>query len=168
MKIDFLIISGILVLMCFFPFILFPMIRRKEEKKLYNTFKEEALKLGLNMSFELCWNSNIAGIDILKKHFLLVQKPDNNFIIQHVKLNRVNQIKLLPQHIKIRQQKKTEEILSRIDLEFYEIYSPVPFTVNLFDHDLTYTQDWEMKNAHKLVAELQKYLVVQPVLKRTA
>lgn len=168
MKIDFFIISGVLVIICFLPFILFPIITRKEEKKLFNKFKEEASRLGLIMSFELFWNSNMAGIDILKKQFLLVQRPDKDFIIQHINLNKVNQIKMVPENVEVRQQKKKVEVLSRIDLEFYEIYSAAPVTVNLFDHDLCYSQDLEIKNAQKLVSELQKYLNLQPVLKRTA
>ncbi|CAN5125907.1 hypothetical protein BH23BAC2_BH23BAC2_20810 [soil metagenome] len=64
MKIDFIIISGILVIISFLPFILFPILISKEGKKLKNKFKTEASRLGLNISYVLIWNSNRAGIDI--------------------------------------------------------------------------------------------------------
>ena len=167
MKIDFIIISSILVIICFLPFILFPLIGKKEEKSIKNRFKEEALRLGLNLSYELHWNTNRAGIDILKRQFLFVQKIDMDFEIKQVDLNKVSEIKMQTQTVKVKQHGQRVEILSRIELEFYgDNYLPV--IVKVFDHDLNYNQDFEIRNTQKLVAELQKYLIAQPVLKRTA
>jgi hypothetical protein len=168
MKIDFIIISGILVIMTFLPFILFPILSSKEEKNLRKKFKEEALRLVLNISFQFNWNTNIAGIDILKREFLFVQKPDLDFVIQHVDLNKVSQIKLVSHNTEFRLQDKLIQTLSRVDLEFSKNNTSESVTINLFDSDSNYTQDLEIKNAEKLVAELQKYLNAQPVLKRTA
>lgn len=89
MKIDFIIVSGILVIISFFPFIIFPLLISKEGKKLRNSFKTEASRLGLNISYERIWNNNRAGIDILKRQFILVQNVENKFQIQHVDLDRV-------------------------------------------------------------------------------
>lgn len=168
MKIDFIIISGILVIITFLPFILFPIHRSKEKKNLRRKFKEEALRLVLNISVQFNWNTNIAGIDILKREFLFVQKPDMDFVIQHVNLNKVSQIKLVSHNAEFRLKKKLIQSLSRVDLEFSENNTSGPVTVNLFDSESNYTQDLEIKNAEKLVAELQKYLNALPVLKRTA
>lgn len=167
MKIDFIIISSILVIICFLPFILFPLLANKEEKSLKKRFNEEALKLGLNISYELCWNTNIAGLDILKRQFLLVQKPDMDFEIETVDLNKVRDIQLLTQTVRIKQRHELVEILSRIELEIYTD-NLAPKVLTLFDHDLNYNQDFELKNAQILLAELKKYLSAQPVLKRTA
>ena len=90
MKIDFIIVSGILVIISFLPFILLPFLTNTKKKNLRRKFKEEALRLSFNITFELIWNSNIAGIDILKKQFLFVQEPDSDFVIQHVDLNKVS------------------------------------------------------------------------------
>jgi len=168
MKIDFIIISGILVIMTFLPFILFPILSSKVEKNLRKKFKEEALRLVLNISYQLNWNTNIAGIDILKREFLFVQKPDMDFVIQHVNLNKVSQIKLVSHNAEFRLKEKLIQTLSRVDLEFSENNTSGSVTINLFDSDSNYTQDLEIKNAEKLVTELQKYLNAQPVLKRTA
>lgn len=168
MKIDFIIIAGILLIITFLPFILFPLLGSKDENNLRRKFKEEALRLMLNISNELNWNANIAGVDIIKRQFLLVQKPDSDIIIQHVDLNKVSQIKLVSQYAELRQQEKLVQSLSRVDLEFSENSIAGAVTVNLFDSEINYTQDFEIKNAEKLVAELQKYLKAQPVLKRTA
>ena len=104
MKLDFIIICSILVITCFLPFILFPYIGRKEEKKLKTKFKEEASRLGLNISYELYWNTNRAGIDILKRQFLLIQNPDTDFEIKHVDLNKVSQIRLISKNLTVKQQ----------------------------------------------------------------
>ncbi len=168
MKIDFIIVSGILVIISFLPFILLPLLMSTKKKNLQKKFKEETLRLNLNISYKLVWNSNIAGIDILKKQFLFVQEPDSNFVIHHVDLNKVMQIKTVSHYAEFNLQKKLVQTLSRVDLEFYENKPVGPLTINLFNYDLNYTEDFEIKNAEKLVAELQKYLNAQPILKRTA
>lgn len=168
MKIDLIIVSGLLVIISFMPFILLPLLKSKENRKLKNKFKEEALKLGFNISFELGWNTNLAGIDILKKQFLLVQNINNKFIIQQVNLNKVQHIKMVTENKELLNHKKRAESLSRVSLEFYENVMAAPHTVNLFDYDLTYSQDFEIKNVQILVSELHKYVAAQPVLKHTA
>lgn len=168
MKIDFIIISGIMVIISFLPFILFPILRSKEERKLKNKFKNTASALGFNLSYEISWNNNLAGIDILKRQFLLVQNINNEFSIQQVNLNKIQYIKLLIVNREVVQDKKRFESLSRVDLEFYENHLGEPVVLNLFNYELNYTQDLEIKNAQKLVSELQKYVVTQPILKHTA
>lgn len=168
MKIDLIIISGLLVIISFLPFILIPFLKNREVKKFKNKFKEEASALGLNISYQLSWNNNMAGIDILKRQFLLVQNFNNEFSIQHVNLNRVQLIKLVIENRKTEMNNKSVESLSRVDLEFFENNLVAPISVNLFNYDLDYTQDLEVKNAQRLVSELQKYVIAQPVLKHTA
>lgn len=168
MKKDFIIIAGILVIITFLPFILFPLLGNREKNNLRTRFKEEARALALNISYELLWNNNIAGVDRMKKHFLFVQKPDRDFSVHHINLQTITQITMVPHYLETRREKIPVQILSRIDLEFYDHFSPVPVIVNLFDDHLNYLQDFELKNAQNLVAELQKNLTLQPVLKRTA
>lgn len=168
MKIDFIIISGILVIISFLPFILMPILGMKNQKNLTRTFREESLKLGLNISFKLQWNTNIAGIDIMNKHFLFIQRLDNNLKIKHIDLNQVNEVKLVTKTCEFKVKEKFRQSLSQVDLEFYQPNSEVPVTVNLFDYDLNYTEDLEIKNSQKLLVELQKYVNAVPVLKHTA
>lgn len=66
------------------------------------------------------------------------------------------------------QKDKRIETLSKIHLEFYENNSAELKTVNLFDNELNYMQDFEVKNAQILVTELQKYLIGYGKLNRTA
>ena len=95
MKIDFIVISGILVIISFLPFILLPILGMKDHKHLLHSFKETAFTMGLNISYKLQWNTNIAGIDILKRQFLFIQKPENDLLISRVNLNEVNELKLV-------------------------------------------------------------------------
>ncbi|SFG22159.1 MULTISPECIES: hypothetical protein [Salegentibacter] len=168
MKIDFIIISSILVIICFLPFIIFPLIANKEKKNIINRFKEEAQKLGLNISYELLWNNNLAGVDVEKRQFLFVQKTEMNFEIRLINLIKMGDIKIRPQTHTYKIQGKPEEILTRIDLEIYEQNSLDFQVITLFDHDLNYNQEFELNNAQKLALELRKYLSTQPYLRRTA
>ena len=168
MKIDFIIISGILVIISFLPFILLPILGMKDHKHLLHSFKETALTMGLNISYKLQWNTNIAGIDILKRQFLFIQKPENDLLISRVNLNEVNEVKLVIQNCEFKLQDKIMQTLSRIDLEFYTRNSNETVLVNIFDYDLNYTEDLEIKNAQKLLVKLQKYIIAKPVLRHSA
>lgn len=168
MKLDFIIISAILVIICFLPFILIPLLSFKNHKILTNKFREESLKLGINVSFKLQWNKNIAGIDIMNRHFLLIKILDQNIEMHHINLNQVYEVKLVTKNFNYKVKGEFRQTLSLVDLEFYQPNSEMPTTVNLFNYDLNYTEDLEIKNSQKLLVELQKYLNVQPVLKHTA
>jgi hypothetical protein len=168
MKIDFIIISGILVIISFLPFILFPILRSKEEKKIKNKFIEETSSRGLNISYKLAWSNNLAGIDILKRVFVLTQWLNEKFIVQYVDLNKIHTIKIIVENRQVERDKKSTEELSHIFLVFFQSNSDEPVMVALFDYDLNFTQDYEFKNAQKLLTELQKYAGALPVLKRTA
>lgn len=157
-----------MVIISFLPFILFPLLKLKKEKTLKNKFKEEAISLGLNMSFELAWNTNLAGIDILKREFLFVQHLNDQFLIQRVNLKKVHNIKLVVENKQVENQEKKNETLSRVTLEFYENNLAEPLSVTLFDSDQNFTQDFELKNSKALMVELEKYVSALPVLKRTA
>ncbi len=153
---------------CFLPFILCRLLVNTKQGSLKRKFKEESHRLSYNITFELVWNTNVAGIDVLKKQFLFVQLPENEFIINHVDLNKIGQIRLLPQYAKYNFHNKLVQTLSRLDLEFYENNAPGIITVNLYNYDLNYTEDYEIKNAENLVFELKKYLNAMPILKHTA
>lgn len=168
MKIDFIVISGILVIFSFLPFILFPLLRSKEEKNLKNTFKKETSSRELNITYKLAWNNNLAGIDILKREFVLLQWLNNNFVVQHVNLSQYHTIKIMVENRLVERHNKNTEELSRISLAFFRNNAEEPIMLNFYDYELNFSQDYEMKNAQKLLAELQKYACAQPVLKRTA
>ena len=168
MKIDFIIISGILVIISFLPFILLPILGAKDQKNLFKSFKETSLKLGINITYQLKWNSNIAGIDILNRQFLFIQRPENDLITHHVNLNQVKEVKITIKTCEFKLQEKVMQSLSRVDLEFYNHNSKEPVVVNVFDNDLNYTEDLEIKNAQTLLVELQKYISAKPILRHTA
>lgn len=168
MKIDFIIVSGILVIICFLPFILSRFFGNKKKKNLGRKFKDEALKMRTNITFKLTWNTNIAGIDVLKKQFLFVQQPENEIIVHHIDLNRMSQVKLSAHYAKYSLHNKLVQTLSRVDLEFYESNTSSISMVNLYNYELNYTEDFEIKNAENLVSELNKYLNAMPILKHTA
>ena len=168
MKIDFIVISSVLVFISFLPFILLPILGAKDKKNLFKSFKETSLKLGINSSYILQWNANIASIDILKKQFLFVQRPENEIITHHVNLTQVKEVKMTINTAEYKLQKKVMQSLSRVDLEFFNHNSKKPVIVNVFDNNLNYTEDLEIKNAQKLLVELQKYINAQPLLRHTA
>lgn len=81
---------------------------------------------------------------------------------------RVYQIQMIIENSEVSQKEKRVETLSKVNLEFHENNSQEVKTVNLFDYEQNYYQDFEVKNAQKLVTEMKKYLTAHGKLDRTA
>lgn len=168
MKIDFLTLSVIVLLITLVPFFFTPVLGIFSQNTLVKRFKAESLKLKINISFKLQWNTNIAGIDVINKQFLFLQSLDQGIKTQQVDLNQVIGIKLHSQSNKFKYNNSYRETLSLVELEFYQANSDVPIRINLFNDELNFVEDHEIENAQKLMTELQKYVCAKPVMRHSA
>lgn len=168
MKIDLIVISALLVILVILPFVLIPYLQNGGNKKLHKKFREQATWFNLNPDITQQWNLNLAGIDSVQKKFLLVQNLDHGFVVDFVDLQKIKSSKVVITYLPMLVNGKKEEVLQRIDLEFSHRFNEEKQLVNVYDYDLNYTQDLEVKNANSLQETIQKFLVSQPVLKRTA
>ncbi len=168
MKIDLIVISALLVILVILPFVLIPYLQNGGNKKLQKKFREQATWFNLNPDITQQWNLNLAGIDSVQKKFLLVQNLDHGFVVDFVDLQKIKSSKVVITYLPMLVNGKKEEVLQRIDLEFSHRFNEEKQLVNVYDYDLNYTQDLEVKNANSLQETIQKFLISQPVLKRTA
>lgn len=168
MKIDLIVISAILVILVILPFVLIPYLQNGGNKELQKKFREQATWFNINPDITQQWNLNLAGIDSVQKNFLLVQLLDTGFVVEHVDLQKVKKSQVILTYNPMVVNGKKEEVLKRIDLEFSHLYQEEKQLVNLYDYDLNYVQDLEVKHANQLQETIQKFLVSQPVLKNTA
>lgn len=168
MKIDLIVISAILVILVILPFVLIPYLQNGGNKKLQKKFREQATWFNLNPDITQQWNLNLAGIDSVQKKFLLVQSLDHGFVVEFVDLQKIKSSRVVITYLPMLVNGKKEEVLQRIDLEFSHQFIEEKQIVNVYDYDLNYTQDLEVKNANNLQETIQKFLINQPVLKRTA
>lgn len=168
MKTELIIISLALVMLVFLPFFLFPYIQMRDNNKLQKKFKKEAERLKLNIDLKESWNLKVIGIDSLQKKLLLVQRIDNRFMVEFIDLNIVKQSNVVVSHFEMTVDGKKENILEKVNLEFSFIYGEEKKIVNLYDYDLNYTQDLEIKHAENWNNNIKKFISAQPYLKKTA
>lgn len=146
MKIDIIFVHFAVVAAVAIPYIIFVLIAARERKKLTSKFKKEAARYKLKINEIDKWSSNLIGIDSAQKKVLLVQRRGEIFLVHLIDLNSVKGSLLCHEEKTLKINKKNETILQRIDLEL-SLCNGEKQLVNLYDSELTYSPDYEMKNA---------------------
>lgn len=164
----FMLVSAILVLLVMLPFILLPFLQNSDRKKLDKKFHREEKNNDLHIGLKELWNQNFIGIDPTQKKLLFVQKNEEEFIVECIDLNTVNSCKPHIEEISVKKDKKTENLLTSVYLEFSFKNSEVKKSIKLFDDELHISQDLEVKHANKWADLIKQQLNTQTALKRTA
>ncbi len=167
MKIDFIVTSLILVMLVFLPFILLPLIQNRDKKKLQKKSVDESSKYGLNLDLKESWSMNFIGIDSAQRKLLWIQKLETEILTEFIDLSKVRSSKLIISEIDKKINGKPEKVLERIDLEFL-FFDEEKKVVNFFDYDLFFNQNMEILHAEKWNGLIQKQLIQQKYLKKSA
>lgn len=168
MNIELMLVSAILVVLIFIPFVLLPLLRNSDRKKLEKKFREEEKNYNINTQLKENWNQNYIGLDLTEKKLLFIQKSEEEFVVELIDLKLVNSCTSNIEELTIQKEGKTESLLRRVNLEFSFRNSGLKKSINLFDYDLHFTQDLEVKHAEKWAELINQQLSSQSVLKRTA
>ncbi len=168
MNIELMLVSAILVVLIFIPFVLLPLLRNSDRKKLEKKFREEEKNYNINTQLKENWNQNYIGLDLTEKKLLFIQKSEEEFVVELIDLKLVNSCTSNIEELTIQKEGKTESLLRRVNLEFSFRNSGLKKSINLFDYDLHFTQDLEVKHAGNWAALINQQLSSQSVLKRTA
>ena len=167
MKLDLFLVSAIMVVLIVLPFVLLPLLRNSDLKKLTKKFNEEEKKHNLNTQLKENWNQNYIGLDPTEKKLLFVQRSEDDFIVEVIDLKLINSCKAAFEEIS-QKEGKSGNLLRRVNLEFTFKNSQVKKSINLFDYDLHFTQDMEVKHGTKWADLISQQLSSQSVLKQTA
>ena len=167
MKIDIIFVHFAVVAAVSIPYILFVLAAAMERKRLRLAFEKEAQQHNLNPEQVDKWNSNIIGIDKTRQKVLLVQRRRADLFVQVIDLRNVKSSVLLHELRSMKIDGENENVLQRIDVEL-SLYNGEKQVVTLFDSDMTYSQDYEMKNAEKWNKILNAALGMRPLLHSAA
>lgn len=168
MNIELIVISVILVALVFLPFILIPLVQNRGNNNLKKKFKDEADRLGLNIDIKELWNCNFIGIDSAQKKLLFVQKIDEAYVLENIDLSTVSQSRVIVAEIEKKVDKKEITELQRVDLEFTISATQQKKLINLYDSDINFIQDLEVKHAENWNNQISQFINSRPVLKKTA
>lgn len=167
MKIDILIVHFAVVAAVAVPYILFVLAAARQRKNLKSRFNSEALALNLKLDRVDRWNSNIIGIDKTRQKVVFVQRRREEIIVQVIDLKIIKSSVLLHETATVKIDKKKEEVLQKVELELF-MYNGDIQTISFFDCDMTYYQDYEMKNAEKWNQIIKESIGLRPLVQSAA
>lgn len=167
MKLDIILVDLAIVALVVVPYVLFVVMSSSESKKLKKKFQEESSR-HLGKIDELnSWNQIITGLDKSLRKLVLVQRIEDDFRIEVTDLKNVGTCELKTEYANVVINKVRCNILTRIDIEFTDI-SGVKFYLNLYDNNISHRQDFELKNAQKLLFSVKGCLSYQPPINSAA
>lgn len=167
MKIDIIFVHIAVVAAVAIPYILFILAAARQRRLLKLRFNREAQDLNFKPDQIHSWNSNIIGIDKSLRKVLFIQKGKTSFSVQVIDLKNVKSSLLLHQNTTVKVNKKDVEILQKVELEL-SMYNGEVQTLSLFDSDITYYQDYEMKNAEKCNQIIGEFIRLRPSIHSAA
>lgn len=162
MKIDIMFVHFAVVAAVAVPYILFVLAAAGQRKNLNSRFNSEALALDLKLDQVGRWNSNIIGIDKSRQKVVFVQQRREEIAVQVIDLKTIQSSVLLHQTAMVKIDKKKEEVLQKVELEL-TMYNGDIQAISFFDCDMTYYQDYEMKNAGKWSQIIQESIILRPL-----
>lgn len=168
MNLDLILVSAIMVVLIFLPFVLLPLLRNGDKQKITKKFREEEKKLNLNIQLKENWSQNFIGMDLTEKKLLFVQKSEENFIVEVIDLKLIKSCSPLIEELEVQKDGKSQSLLRRVSLDFSFKNSVLKKSITLFDYDLHFSQDLEVKHAMKWADLINQQLTIPSVLKRTA
>lgn len=167
MKLDILVVDIAVVLAVILPYIMFIVAGKKADREFRNIFFEEAKKRGMVLEKIDKWNMNMIGFDRSLMKLLLVQRRREAVVVKELSLRKIKQSHVVQETRRMRLKNIPEDVLLRVDLEF-DLWNGEQEILNLFDHNETYSQDYEMKNACNLNTFINKCLTFRPVISSAA
>ena len=167
MKIDIIFVHFAVVAAVAIPYILFILAAAIPRKHLKTKFNEEAKILDLKFDRIDRWNSNIIGIDITRQKVLFIQRKREEISVHLIDLKTIKSSLLTHQTATIKINKKNEEILQKVDLEL-SMYNGDKRIISFFDCDITYYQDYEMKNAEEWSKIINEFISLRPLIHSAA
>ena len=167
MKIDIIIVDLALVALVVAPYVLFIILGHREGTRLKNIFKAECLNNSLSIDEKDSWNANIIGLDLSKNILLLVHKTKTDVNLDLVNLREIKGCEVIREVQTIGINKRTEDILQRIDLKF-TCYNDTIRIVNLYNSEETYAQEYELQHAEKWQEKIKALISYHPTINSAA
>lgn len=167
MKLDIILVNLVVVAMVVVPYMLFIKMGWGEAQKLKNKFLQEtANHLGKSVEIN-SWNQIMTGLDKPRQKLVLVQSLTEGYRVEIIDLKHMRSSEIKTEYETVVVNKVPTNILKRIDLEFTSISGEKNY-LNLFDHNLTYRQDFELKHAEKLHFSISSCLNSRPLINSAA
>lgn len=167
MKLDILIVDIALLTLVFLPYFLLIFLNKVEEKSLKKRFLNKVSQYNLEIVECDTWNSNIIGLDKGKAKILFVQKIKTGFVTEFIDLKQVRTCCIIQDIQAVKINKHVSNILQKIDLQLV-LHNGSIQTINLYNCEEAYSEDYEMKNAERWYRIINESLDHRPTVNSAA
>ncbi len=159
MDIFFIIISALLILAIFIPFLLFNKAGVDFVSSMTQKIDKEAKNNDLTIAQQEHWANNFIGLDTEKRKLLFMKflETETHTIVVH--LDNVIKCEVMQNMKDIKRSGKQESLLLKMDLKISIINSTKEHEVlNFFDINLVSKEDLELKRAKKWVSIINSFI----------
>ena len=144
------LVDALIVASIFVPIVVLIRIGSSHKRKLYKQFNVLAEKNGLNIVEKEFWANSCIGIDNAKKIVLFVRNENNSVIEKLIALNNLKECKVATSVESLGTRTNTQNILQKVELQMYFTgNSSSRDTLNFYDHNRIYNEDFEVMRAEK-------------------
>ncbi len=148
MDITLIIVSLILVGSVFVPYYFFILAGKSETNTIKSKCKAAIAKNNLNVSQSETWANNYIAVDTDHKKLFFLKINETETLEQLVDLNKIKETKIVVIKKSIKTKNGIDDILEKLDLEIFLINGE-RLSLNFYDSNQIYTQDFELKRAEK-------------------
>ncbi|TFG75498.1 MAG: hypothetical protein E4H26_05980 [Flavobacteriales bacterium] len=149
MNISLLIISIILVTSVFLPFFLIDLSGKTAAGQRKKQFKLAIAKNNLTLSDKEIWGNSFIGIDRNQKKLLFMKVEGADQIDTLIDLSNLRDCKIVTAYRKSKVKNQNELLLLKLDLEIHFIKGRNVESLNFFDFEAPYKEDFELIRAEK-------------------
>lgn len=168
MNIEMLAVNIAVISLIFVPYFILIYIGQLEYNKINKVFEEEANRRGLSIDTKDRWNLNAIGIDHKQQKLLFVQRRNEEFFVEVINLHSVRQCQISAHHHNSKINGVDELVLQKLDLELLALNSNDISIICLFNSELTFDQDYEMKHAENWNRIINSSLSLNPTIRKVA
>ncbi|NKI25429.1 hypothetical protein HCG49_02505 [Arenibacter sp. 6A1] len=169
MNTSLLLISGILVLCTFLPFLLFNKAGKSDIKIMSKQFKQVAEEANLKLDVKENWGNSMIGIDKVQNKLVFSKIKDGVPLTQLISIHEIDKCEIITKTKLKRINSKRESVLEELYLELsFKAQDKNNVVLGFYDNQDIYGEDFEVKRAQKWSELINVGLVISTARKAVA
>lgn len=168
MDIAMFAVNVAVVSLVFVPYYIFIRLGQQEYRKINKEFNVQKKRHNLKIDHMERWNLNAIGIDFTQQKLLFVQRRNEEIFAQVYDLSSIKMCQETSRHLSLRVDDVLQNILQTVDLELVHYNGEEKTVISLYNSDLTYNEDFELKHVQKWTELITRCISSRPIYKKVA
>lgn len=156
MKISMTVMIILTTLFCVLPFLWFMIIGKNNTKKKEHLFIDAIKGENLKFNIKEQWNNNFIGLDESQNVLMFIKLINQEASYLKIDLKQLKSCQINRKTREVKKEKKMESELQSLDLELAFVLKSDPITLNFYDINDEFSEDFELKRAEKWQTLIQQ------------